>query len=274
MTVRAIIKKYPKLEIELLLAHALGRPKEFLFLNPGYQLSGRQLRKLSGLIGRRQKGEPVAYILGYKEFMGLKFKVNSSTLIPRPDTEPMVESVISYVKTHAAGKRKIKILDVGTGSGCIAVSLAKFLGRRAEIMGSDISSKAVLVARQNAKAHGEKVRFFQSDLLKSVKGGFDVIVANLPYGWRAWKNNTSAETLGLKFEPQTALFASESGLSEITRLIKQVAALKQKPKAVFLELDPRQKASLRKIAKKNLGYACQVFHKDLSGRTRFLELLF
>lgn len=274
MTVREIIKKYPKLEIELLLAHAIKKPKEFLFLNPSYELSGRQIKKLSGFIRRRQKGEPVAYILGNKEFMGLSFKVNSHTLIPRPDTEAMVERVVGLVKSWGPKKGKIKILDVGTGSGCIAIALAKLLGQQAEVAGSDISGRAVLVARQNARQHGRQVRFYKSDLLNNIKGGFDVIVANLPYGWKAWKNNTSSETAGLKFEPQKALFAGEAGLREITRLIKQVAALKQKPKAVFLEFDPRQKARLGKIAKQSLPLAGQVFHKDLSGRFRFLELLF
>ncbi|MCL5775083.1 MAG: peptide chain release factor N(5)-glutamine methyltransferase [Patescibacteria group bacterium] len=274
MTVRKIIKKYPELEIELLLARAISKPKEFLFLNPNHQLSGSQFKRLAGFIQRRQKGEPIAYILGNQEFMGLNFKVNSHTLIPRPDTEAMVERVVSLVKSWNSKKRKIKILDVGTGSGCIAIALAKFLGKQAEVAGSDISGRALLVARQNARRQGLKIRFYKSNLLNNIKGDFDVVVANLPYGWKAWKNNTRVETLGLKFEPQIALFTSQSGLREITRLTKQVAALKQKPKAVFLEFDPRQKARLGKIAKHNLPLGGQVFHKDLSGRFRFLELLF
>jgi len=269
MIVGQALKKYSGFEIELLLAHVLKKPKEFLFLNPDYKLSSHQAKKLLGLVGRRAKGEPIAYILGYKDFMGLRFKVSKNVLIPRPETEWVVQEIVSRVK---AQKRQMKILDVGTGSGCIAISLARGLQIQAQVYASDVSDKALAVARKNARALRARVRFIQSDLLTKVKFLPEILVANLPYGWRDWKNNSSAETLGLKFEPHKALFAKEGGLSEIRRLLEAVAKLTKPPKSVYLEFDPRQKKALSDLAKKNLPDYRQIFHKDYSNFWRYLEL--
>jgi release factor glutamine methyltransferase len=256
------------------------------------------------MIKRRQKGEPMAYILGYKDFMGLRFKVNKDVLIPRPETEELVEQVIKSVKLLGYPVKKnspsplfgqrggkgdvIKILDVGTGSGCIAAAIAKQLQQvqisniKYQIYASDISPKALAVAKHNAKTHQVKIKFIHSDLLSQIRMKLDVIVANLPYlpsealakegGSNTWKNNTSTETVGLKFEPQQALFTKEYGLYYIRSLLEQIADQKQQPKIIFLEFDPRQKAELHRMIKRILPDTRTEFFKDLFGRWRFCQI--
>jgi release factor glutamine methyltransferase len=322
MTIKEALKKYHKIEIELLLAHVLKKPKEFVFMHGEDELSSYKVIKLSSLIRRRLKGEPMAYILGYKDFYGLRFKVNRDVLIPRPETEMVVDLVLARLRSSPLlrgdalssineGQRgcsntklkqplpdpllkrrgglrdsPIKILDLGTGSGNIIITLANTIcsegnPRKVEFWASDVSKKALRVARQNAKillsqnshtpVYG-RIRFVKSDLLKNIKGNFDIIVANLPYGWTEWKNNSSAQTVGLKFEPKRALFAKEKGLMVIRKLLVQIAELKYQPKLVYLEFDPRQKAQLSKLIKKSLPGLKINFYKDYNNFWRYVEI--
>ena len=287
MSISDILKKYHKIEIELLLGHVLRKSKEFVFLHPETRLTARQLKILASLIARRKKGEPVAYILGYKDFYGLKFRVNKDVLVPRPETEMVVDLVKRLAGTAlepSAGSersqlaerprpfptaRPIRILDLGTGSGNIIISLAKVLGSKAEYFASDISEKALRVARQNARTHKAKVKFYHSDILENVRVSPDIIIANLPYGWKAWKRQSSAETAGLKFEPQEALFTGENGLHLYRRLLEQVAVKNNPPKFAYLEFDPRQKAALARLIKKTLPGSKAEFFRDYAGRWRY-----
>lgn len=273
MNVREALKRYPDSETELLLAHVLRRSKEFLFLHPETQLSGFQAKSLASLVKRRQKGEPLAYLVGVKEFCGLKFQVDKRVLIPRPETEWVVEKVASLKLKTPPAPRKLRILDVGTGSGAIIVSLAKVLGQsRYEFWASDISQPALQLARSNARQNRVKVKFIKSNLLKNIPQTCDVLVANLPYGWLAWKNNTSAETVGLKYEPRRALFAGENGLSEIRHLLEQLAARSSWPAYVYLEFDPRQKSLMAGLIKKTLPHSKVKFYRDLTGLWRYVEV--
>lgn len=275
MKIQDLFKNYSKLEIDLLLMKILKKPKEFLYFNPNYELSASQLTNLNKLIKRRQAGEPIAYILGYKDFFGLRFKVNKNTLVPRPETEYLVEQMILDIQL--LNSEKIKILDVGTGSGCIAISLAKQLQNKKntyEVFASDISSPALLVAKNNAKLNRVKIKFYKSDLLKNIPKNLklNIIVANLPYGWREWKNNTTTNTIGLKFEPEIALFTKERGLYEIRRLLEQINSRKNKPQFVFLEFDPRQKQDLNKLIKLKFPNSTINFYKDLADMWRFVQI--
>lgn len=266
MTIFELIKKYSDVEIEILLAHILKKSKEFLYLNPTVNLTRDQNNKLVKLVSRRRKGEPIAYILGYKDFYGLRFKVTKATLIPRPETELIVEKTIESIKKYGAKN----VLDVGTGSGCIAISLAK--NTKTKVFASDIFVKAIYIAKQNAKTHKAKVKFIKSNLLSNIKFSPDIIVANLPYGWKEWKNNSSAQTIGLKFEPKEALFTSENGLKEIRKLLEQVTNLEKKPKVILLEFDPRQKTLLAKLIKKYFANAKYNFYKDLGKKWRVVGI--
>lgn len=183
---------------------------------------------------------PKAYKDGIKEFFGREFKVSPDVLIPRPETETMIEMVLSLAgRSYLPGVKvpssvlpeRSRILEVGTGSGCVAISLALEL-LSAEVVASDVSSEALAIARENAEGFGAKVKFVQSDLLKNVEGSFDVIVANLPYVDRSW-NWIS----GVGHEPELALYAKNGGLELIFKLIEQA---KDRTKYLILEADPCQ----------------------------------
>ncbi len=271
MTIKQAFAKYKGVETDILLSEVLKKPREFLYLAPEHKLSSYQVKSLSSMVRRRLKGEPIAYILGYKDFMGLRFKLNKHTLIPRPETEEMVERVTSD-GLRVTGNT-LKILDVGTGTGCIAISLAKYLkisNIRYQISASDISSQALKVAKENAKAHNVSVQFVLSDLLDNIKGNFDIIIANLPYvptsDYKKLKSN-------LKFEPKNAIFAKENGLEIIAKLLSQVAYLKHQPAIVYLEFDPRQKVPLSKLIKKTLPFYKAEFFKDLNNIWRYCEII-
>lgn len=277
MTIKQALIRFKNIEPDLLMAKVLRKPKEFIFMNPEFRLTGGQEARLEKMAGRRQKGEPLAYILGYKDFYGMRFKVNSFVLVPRPETEMLVDLLAENFRRLKSEKNKIfKILDVGTGSGCLAVSIAKKLAAKVktvEIAASDISPEALAVARQNARIHRVKIEFIQSNLLENISFVPDVLAANLPYGWREWKNNSSAETAGLKFEPPEALFTEEKGLYAIRRLLEQIAAGKEFPKIIFLEFDPRQKTELAKKIKKILPGSKAEFYKDYSGFWRAVKII-
>jgi release factor glutamine methyltransferase len=272
LKIQKILKKYSSVETELLLSHVLGKSREFLYMESARQLSVGQLVSLQKLIKRRENGEPVAYILGYKDFYGLRFKVNKSVLIPRPETEWVVERKVESEKLKVKSKA-LRVLDVGTGSGCIAISIAKQLSADScQLTASDVSAAALKVAKQNAKLHKVKIKFVKSDLLKNIKGDFDIIIANLPYGWHGVKNRFSSVKDGLKFEPQRALYTKEKGLFEIRRLLEQITQKKQQPKLVYLEFDPRQKADLQSLIKKYLPKGKVKFYKDFNNFWRYAEI--
>jgi release factor glutamine methyltransferase len=270
MTIGAALQ-YTNRETELLLSVILQKPKEFLYLHPQKKLTNPQYAKLEKMIVRRQKGEPIAYILGYKYFYGLQFSVNPSVLIPRPETELLVDEALKIILSE-----KIKsVADVGTGSGAIILSLAKVLGNKhISFWGSDVSEKALSVAKKNAKQLGlqSKVRFKQSNLLTNIKTTPELLLANLPYGWEEWKNNSSSETRGLAFEPKVALFTAKHGLALIEKLLKQVSKRVQQPKYMLLEFDPRQKKELEGLIKKYFPKSNVGFYKDYAGHFRLVTI--
>ena len=229
------------LDSELILAHALGKDRTFLHAHPDFELSDAILAQINSFAARRALDEPLAYILGFKEFYGRNFKVTHDTLIPRPETEALI-GVIKGLKPR-------RILDVGTGSGCIAITLALELPDT-EVDAIDISLNALNVARENAANLGAEVNFYQSNLLTQIDGQYDLIVANLPYVDANW------DWLGpeLAFEPQTALYAEDGGLALIKQLIEQAPAHLKKRGHLILEADRSQH---QKIA----SYASNLFDR-------------
>ncbi len=278
MTIREALKKVNNTETELLLAYVLKRPKEFLYMNGERRLTRTQTDRLTRMIKRGENGEPVAYILGYKDFMGLRLKVNKDALVPRPETEELVGKVLKVSKVHKVGV-PLKILDVGTGSGCVAVSLAKLLTRAPlarrkgrpcfEFYASDISSGALKVAKQNAKIHNVKIKFIQSDLFKNIGGRFDVIIANLPY---VPKEYYVSSIKYLVWEPKIALIDETKDFDIYERFLREVSGHLNPKGKIYLEIDPKAKALITKWQKKYLPKASAEFYHDFNNLWRYAEI--
>lgn len=226
------------LTTEVLLAHITGQERAWLLAHPEAPLSADHASQFAGLLDRAAAGEPLPYLTGDQEFFGLGFRVTPDVLIPRPDTELLVEEVLQWLADRPE-RQPCRIVDVGTGSGIIAVSLAVHLPE-ALITAVDVSAEALAVARSNADRHGvsDRIHFVQSDLLESVQEAFDVIAANLPYV-------AQGELLSLevaRWEPSLALYGGQDGLALIHRLLIQAPAHLAEGGALFLEIGYDQAA--------------------------------
>ena len=214
-----------RLDAEVLLAEALQCQRIELYTRFAEVPPDEPLAKFRSWVKRRAAGEPVAYLVGHKEFYSLKFKVTPATLVPRPETEHLVVAAIEACKQYSA---PVRIIDVGTGSGCIAVTLAKQLEIENVIAATDISLDALAVARENAQAHDveSRMRFYEGDLLDALPEGskpVHLIVSNPPYIGR--NEIDTVEATVKDFEPETALFAGETGTEIIARLIPQAETM-------------------------------------------------
>jgi release factor glutamine methyltransferase len=277
MTINQTISQYskllktssPVLDIELLLSRIFNKPKEFLYTYPEKKLSAIQLSKFKKLFNRRLKGEPIAYILGHKEFYGLDFKVNKNVLIPRPETEQLAEEALQFAKPH----KILSVVEIGVGSGALIISLAKNLPK-AEFIGTDISAKALLIAKQNARLHKVKIKFIQGNLLLPITKyplliTQSIIVANLPYLDRQEKNLLpSSDTKGLKFEPKIAWDGGPDGLKYFREFFNQLHKYKLQPAGIFLEIGHNQGNKISKLAKLSLPKYKVNIKKDLCGFDR------
>ncbi|MCA1659880.1 MAG: peptide chain release factor N(5)-glutamine methyltransferase [Verrucomicrobiaceae bacterium] len=253
----------PRLNAEHLLAHVLKRKRIELYLEFERVLSEEELTPLRELVRRRGQGEPLQHLLGTVEFCGEVFLCDKRALVPRPETEQLVEKIADCRLQNA----DCRILDVGTGSGVIALSLAaKF--PEAKITATDISDNALALAGENAVRLDlrEKVVFLKSDLLEAVGGTFDLIVANLPYIATGDRSTLSREVL---HDPEVALFAGERGTEMICKLIDAARAHLSAGGLLALELGIGQADELAaEMEKKNYHDIEQI--RDYSGVTRFL----
>lgn len=233
----------PRLTSDILLAHQLKTERMTLYLNLDQPLTKREIAGYRSLIKRRLRREPVQYITGVQEFWSLSFEVNPSVLIPRPETELLVERTLEMLKRFAAGEnRNPRILDLGTGSGAIAVSLAKALPK-AHIDATDISAAALQVAHANAERHGvsDRIRFLQGDLWDAFRGrcmAFDVVLSNPPYIPAEDYQDLSPEIR--EYEPRVALDGHEGGLRFIERILSEAPAYIRSGGWILLEMAPYQ----------------------------------
>jgi len=252
----------PRLNAEHLLAHVLGRKRLELYLEFERELDEAELKPLRDLVRRRAEGEPLQHLLGTVEFCGRTFLCDKRAMIPRPETEELVEFVKSEIRNP-----KSEILDVGTGSGVIALSLAaKF--PEAEVHAVDVSDDALALARENAARLGlsERVRFAKGNLLDAIESDFDLIVANLPYVSTQDRQSLSREVL---HDPEVALFAGPRGDELVRRLIEQASARLRPGGLLALEIGVDQSAALLSfLAEKN--YDDIASKSDYSSTTRFL----
>ena len=254
----------PRLNAEHLLAHVLGRKRIDLYLEFERRLPESELRPLRELVKRRGSGEPLQHLLGTVEFCGRTFRCDKRALVPRPETEQLIELLITHFKSEIADSRMI---DVGTGSGIIALTLAAEFPK-AEIVGADISEDALMLARENAERLGlaDRVHFLQSNLLESVQTHFNLIVANLPYVSTEDRHNLSREVL---HDPEVALFAGARGDELVRQLIGQASSWLRPGGMLAMEIGIGQSEALvAALAEKN--YRDISTEKDYSGVIRFL----
>jgi len=268
------------LAAELLLMHALGRDRVWLYTHSEDPLDPDAAEKYGALIARRATGEPTQYITGKQEFWGLEFEVTPAVLIPRPETEHVVEVALERLGARgikldmATGKPspKLRVADVGTGSGCLAVSLAHELPH-AEIFATDISAEALDVARCNSARHrvSDRIHFHQTDLLEALLDKshlFDLIVSNPPYVARDEAATLPREVR--EHEPDAALFGGPTGVEIYARLIEQDGALLSPRGILLLELGYGAADAVRKIFRMQERWANVSITNDLAGIPRVL----
>ncbi len=261
-----------RLDAELLLSHVLRKDRTWLFTHIQGRLDPPSESFFQELIGRRAGREPLQYILGQQEFWGLTFKVTPDVLIPRPETELVVETALGSLKTAS----RPTIIDLCTGSGCIAVSLAKEL-RSPRIFATDISERALAVARQNARLHGvtEQIRFFGGDLFRPLEEldileQADVITANPPYIETAALGSLQPEVRD--FEPELALIAGSKGTEVHEVIIRQARSFLKKNGRLIMEMGIGQADALIAGANAAGAYSAPQILKDLAGIDRVIIL--
>jgi release factor glutamine methyltransferase len=219
----------PRMNAELLLMFTLDCDRAHLHAHPERELNNDELNRYDGALSERVRGVPAQYITGHQEFWGMDLIVSSAVLIPRPETEHVVETVLELAQRHAArheharrslAHRPSRIVDVGTGSGCIALALAKDLPD-AEIHATDNSRSALEIARANAARHNfeSRVQFHEANLLQGLERDFDFVVSNPPYVGESEEDQVQLEVR--KFEPRRAVFGGPTGVEVIARLIPQ-----------------------------------------------------
>jgi len=254
----------PYLDSGILLSESINRDKKHIILNPKEILNSKQLKNFNSLIERRKKGEPIAYLINKKEFWKDEFYVNNSVLIPRPDTELIIDEVLKIYSKIS----QIQVLDIGTGSGCILLSILKERGNFYGT-GIDVSKKSINVSKFNAKKLklSNRAKFYNSDVDNFKIGKYDLVVSNPPY----------IELLNLKylekdvvnFEPKLALNGGLDGFSKIRKVISKTSVMIKKKGKFILEIGFNQKNKVKEILKKE-GFYINKTLKDYGNNDRCL----
>ncbi|EQB63141.1 MAG: Release factor glutamine methyltransferase [candidate division Zixibacteria bacterium RBG-1] len=257
----------PGVNAELLLSHVVKKPKVELYLNGNQFLTKNQEQKYKKLIQERVRGKPLQYILGETEFYGLKLKVDKNVLIPRPETEILVENVINFFKDRS---EKLQIVDWGAGSGNIAIALAKNLN--CFVYALDVSQPALKLARKNALSNkiAKKIKFLRSDgfkkLDKKLEGKIDAIVSNPPYVRKSDFKTLPQEIK--KFEPKVALLSKKNGLFYLQQIIEQGKHFLSKGGLITLEVALGQAKKVVKLIERADNFEKIQIKKDLAGIER------
>ncbi|MCL2008788.1 MAG: peptide chain release factor N(5)-glutamine methyltransferase [Treponema sp.] len=266
----------PSLDAALLLSETFGVSREELIMRGNEDISEKDWKKFNKLIERRRSGESIAYILGRKEFRLLEFAVNSNVLVPRPDTETLVEAALSRIdKLIETGIFKTSVLDLCTGSGAIAISL-KHERPHLRVSAADISKEALKLASKNSRhllkgiTLGTPVKFFESNLFDSIpqkSGGFDIIVSNPPYVPTPELKTLAPE---VRREPSLALDGGKDGLKYIKKIIPDARHFLKEGGYLFLEAQGDQMQKIKLLLEKT-GYSEVKIYKDLSGSERVIS---
>jgi release factor glutamine methyltransferase len=255
----------PRLDAEVLLCHAIGEDKNYLYKSPKKFLNADEMYLFQVLVERRREKEPVAYIVGKKEFWSLDLEVTQGVLIPRPDTEVVVEETLKI--SYELNRENLRILDVGTGSGAISIALASQL-KDSTIVAVDSSMEALRIAQRNAEKYEleERILFLCGNLLKPLSGKFDIVVSNPPY-------LSEAEFEGLpeeiqKFEPKGALVSGRDGTECLRELIGNAKYCLESGGWLVMEIGWGQAEAVEQILRSDGSYGDVFFRRDLGGRKR------
>jgi len=245
----------------------LGKTSAQLISSTTEKVTPIQLQEINKILARRLKHEPLQYILGKVSFLGKEYYCDHRALIPRPETELLVEKAIAYIKKFELEKGRF--LDMGTGGGVIAITL-KYIFPSAQVFASDCSLEALGLARENASRHNREITFIASDLLENISDRFSVIIANLPYvPEKVWLESAPEVR---RFEPAGAIRAGSDGLRHIRPLMRQLPSFLEARSLVALEIWPSQTNALRQLAKRLPDHTLR-FDNDLSNQTRFAFFL-
>jgi len=230
----------PRLDSELLLSFVLNKPREYLYTWPERSLNHAQQNAFNTLIQKRSMGHPIAYLLGNKEFWSRTFKVNSDTLIPRPQTETLIEIAIELFPKHAP----LRILDLGTGCGIIAITLAKHF-KNATLLATDIEMPTLQVAKHNANSHQVPVSFIRSKWFSALEPQlFDLIISNPPY---IDEQDPHLNLGDVRFEPPTALIAKKAGLADLDAILTDAKKYLNNTGCILLEHGYNQATSVKQL---------------------------
>jgi release factor glutamine methyltransferase len=258
-------------ETELLFTQILNCNRQDLYLDRDKLLDKKNSELISGVLKKRAVGQPLQYILGKTEFMSLEFKVSPDVFIPRPETEILVETAIKVTKSPGQPVTKLNILDMGTGSGCIAISLAKLLPHIA-VTATDISCAALEVARENAKLNDVSINFIQSNLFCAYDlrpTTYDLIISNPPYIPTSEIQKLQRE---VRFEPRIALDGGSDGLNFYRRIIKNSPAYLEDNGYLILEMGFTQRKAIEKIADTSRRFSIVRIVRDYNNIDRVIVL--
>jgi len=255
-----------RLDSELLCAQALGLRRLDIYLQFDRPLDEGELTAIRELVRRRGKGEPVAYITGTREFYGRAFTVNSDVLVPRPETETLVERALAVLRARDGAA--VRVADLGTGSGCIAITLAAEVPGL-EMVATDASGAALTVARANAQRLGVDVAFAECSWADALDGRFDLIVSNPPYITTAELDAVDRDVRD--FEPRAALLGGDDGMDAYRALLASVREHVTAAR-VLLEVDPRRAAAVASLSADGFSGATTALIDDLTGRARVVEV--
>jgi release factor glutamine methyltransferase len=261
-----VVSETAWLDARTLISNLLGKPHAWVLAHPEQELTAEQASQLEAILERISSGEPLPYILGHWEFFGLDFNITPDVLIPRPETELLVEVALAWLKAHP---ERCRALDAGTGSGCIAITLA-MLAPDITVFACDISAQALRVARRNAELHSvsDRVSLVQADLLSFVGGQVDLICANLPY-----IPSSALQALEVaRHEPRLALDGGWDGTELISRLVSQARTLLASGGLMVLEIEATAAGEVLPLIKSEFPLAKIDLLPDLAGLDRVIRL--